>query len=252
MRLTGTARRLGYSTDGRGFLLTERVDVPAWKNDRHQVFYYLELARSAEPLLGVNLDDSAFPDASLDLPQAAVSDADRFLSNLGVGPGRPLVAFGVGSANSAAKRWPAQNYAALGDRLQEEMGAVVVLLGSGGDHDAAAAVVESARLKPLDLTGQTEISRAAGILRLANAVVSNDMGLAHLSAALGSPTFVIFGPTNPNATRPFSEMARVLTADGIECAPCMLRDCPIDHRCMTWISPDRVFEEVGAALQITR
>jgi len=72
-------------------------------------------------------------------------------------------------------------------------------------------------------------------------LISNDMGLAHLAPAVGTKTLVIFGPTNPVTTRPFSDIAEVVR-EGVECSPCMLRECPIDHRCMNWISADRVVE----------
>jgi hypothetical protein len=66
------------------------------------------------------------------------------------------------------------------------------------------------------------------------------MGLAHIASAVGTKTLVIFGPTNPKTTRPWN--SRIIRRD-VECSPCMLRDCPIDHRCMTRISPDEVFDK---------
>lgn len=251
MRLTGSNRRLGYATDGRGFLLTDRVEAPEWKDRRHQVFYYLNLVREAARIFGRGGSSAQVDDGSLSLSSASADDADAFLSNLGVPPDRPLIVFGAGSANSEAKRWPPQNFAGLGDRFRIEYGASIVLLGSGSDHGASDGVAAASKRRPIDLTGQTDIARAAGILHRATAVVSNDMGLAHLSAALGTPTFVIFGPTDPETTRPFSEHARVISA-GVECSPCMLRECPIDHRCMTRVTPDGVFAEVAAALAISR
>ena len=74
-------------------------------------------------------------------------------------------------------------------------------------------------------------------------LVSNDMGLAHIAAGVGTMTITIFGPTNPETTQPFSANAEVIR-NAVECSPCMLRDCPIDHRCMTGISVDEVFETV--------
>jgi heptosyltransferase-2 len=73
----------------------------------------------------------------------------------------------------------------------------------------------------------------------ATPVVSNDTGPAHIAAALGTKTLVIFGPTNPLTTRPFPENAEIFYKN-VECSPCMLRDCPIDHRCMTRISTEEV------------
>jgi heptosyltransferase-2 len=74
------------------------------------------------------------------------------------------------------------------------------------------------------------------------------MGLAHLAPAVGTRTIVLFGPTNPVTTRPLSELAEVIRVD-VECSPCMLRECPIDHRCMTRITVDRVFESAINALR---
>jgi heptosyltransferase-2 len=81
---------------------------------------------------------------------------------------------------------------------------------------------------------------ATSILSVCDIFVSNDMGLAHLAAAVGTKTIVIFGPTKDVTTRPFGENA-IVVRENVECSPCMLRECPIDHRCMTRISVDRVF-----------
>jgi heptosyltransferase-2 len=72
--------------------------------------------------------------------------------------------------------------------------------------------------------------------------VSNDMGLSHLASAVGTKTLVIFGPTNDVNTRPLGENAAIIRHP-VECSPCMLRECPIDHRCMTRILPEAVFQK---------
>jgi heptosyltransferase-2 len=79
-------------------------------------------------------------------------------------------------------------------------------------------------------------------------LITNDTGPAHLAAALRRPTLVIFGPTNPLTTRPLSEVADIVRIPP-ECAPCMLRDCPIDHRCMTAIAVDDVFARAVGMLR---
>ena len=95
--------------------------------------------------------------------------------------------------------------------------------------------------KPIDLTGKTELAEAAALLSSIDLLISNDMGLSHLAPAVGTSTLAIFGPTNDEATRPYSFNSEVIRK-AVECSPCMLRDCPIDHRCMTRISVDEVFE----------
>ena len=96
------------------------------------------------------------------------------------------------------------------------------------------------RREPLMLTGKTDLAEVVAILSLVDLLVTNDTGPAHIASALGRPTLVIFGPTNPLTTRPLSPMAEIVRHPP-DCAPCMLRDCPIDHRCMTAITPDEVF-----------
>jgi heptosyltransferase-2 len=78
------------------------------------------------------------------------------------------------------------------------------------------------------------------LLACASLVVSNDTGAAHVSAALGVPTVVVFGPTEHVSTRPLSDVAVTVRRD-VECSPCMLRDCPIDHRCMTRVEVNDVY-----------
>jgi heptosyltransferase-2 len=89
------------------------------------------------------------------------------------------------------------------------------------------------------------------VLRAADLLVTNDTGPAHVAAGVGCPVVVIFGPTNPRTTRPFSPTAEVVRRPP-DCAPCMLRDCPIDHRCMTAVTPAEVFERASVALEARR
>jgi heptosyltransferase-2 len=96
------------------------------------------------------------------------------------------------------------------------------------------------------LIGRTSIQQVIGLLTRCDLFVSNDSGAMHLAAALGRPVIAMFGPTNERATAP-REHAEVLTAD-VFCRPCMLRDCPIDHRCMKRITPERVIDTALARL----
>jgi heptosyltransferase-2 len=90
------------------------------------------------------------------------------------------------------------------------------------------------------LAGRTDIAELKAVLACTSLVISNDTGTAHVAAALGVPTVVVFGPTEHVSTRPLSDNATVVRHD-VECSPCMLRDCPIDHRCMTRVEVDDVY-----------
>ncbi|QQS32854.1 MAG: lipopolysaccharide heptosyltransferase II [Acidobacteriota bacterium] len=247
--LTKIPRRIGYNKDLRGLLLTDPVPVPEWKGRRHEVYYYLHLAAEVERrVLGSrSIESAGEPDISIDVSDDRRATARELLHSNGVTATSPIVALGIGSQNSRAKRWPAERYAALADRLSGELGASVILVGSEEDSDAAAKVQEHSSSRLIDLTGRTTLSEAVAILALADLLVANDMGLAHVAAAVDKPTIVIFGPTKHETTRPYSLNALIVRKD-VECSPCMLRDCPIDHRCMTRISVDEIFEASRAAL----
>ena len=246
--LAGVPIRLGYATESRQPLLTHPLALPDWRSSRHEVFYYLYLITALEQLLfGASTICETTPDPSLQICAARKAGAEELLRAYGVHTGEPVVALCPGSINSRAKRWPAEAYAALGDRLIDSR-RQVLLIGSADEADVTQEVTNRMRRKPTVLTGKTSLDQITAVLSLVDLVVTNDTGPAHIAAALGRPTLVIFGPTNPLTTRPFAPEAEILRHPP-DCAPCMLRDCPIDHRCMTAITVDEVFEHSQALLK---
>lgn len=246
--LSAVPIRLGYATESRQALLTHPLPLPDWRSSRHEVFYYLYLVTALEQLL---YDSSSIceqtPDASIEVSDERRAAATELLRAHGLSEEESLVAICPGSINSRAKRWPAEAYATLADRLIESK-RKVLLIGSRDETDVSDEVVSKMRNRPTVLTGQTSLDEITAVLAAADLIVTNDTGPAHIGAALGRPTIVIFGPTNPLTTRPFSPSAEILRHPP-ECAPCMLRDCPIDHRCMTAITVDEVFEHSHALLK---
>jgi len=239
--------RIGYETDRRGLLLTTAVPVPPWKNERHESFYYLNLVAELERLIVHSLPLSeAKPTLDLTVSPQRKEDARQSLIGRGATPDRPIVILCPGSVNSRAKRWPAERYADLSDRLSES-GATVVLIGSPAERDVATEVGAHVHRQPIILTGETTVAQMVALISIADALVTNDTGAAHIGAATGTPTLVIFGPTNPLTTFPMSPTAEIIR-EPPDCAPCMLRDCPIDHRCMTAISVEAVFQRAIALM----
>jgi heptosyltransferase II len=246
--LAGVPIRLGYATESRQALLTHPLAVPDWRSSRHEVFYYLYLVTGLEQmLLGSSSICEAEPDASIQISENRKAEARGLLRAHGIREERSVVAICPGSINSRAKRWPAEAYAALADRLIESQ-RQVLLIGSKEEAEVSKDVMSRMRHQPVVLTGKTSLDQITAVLATVDLIVTNDTGPAHIGAALGRPTIVIFGPTNPLTTRPFSPEAEILRHPP-ECAPCMLRDCPIDHRCMTAITVDEVFECSHALLK---
>ena len=246
--LAGVPVRLGYTTESRQALLTHPLAVPDWRSARHEVFYYLYLVTALEQMLfGSSSICEAEPDASIQISDERKVEARDLLRAHGVREENSVVAICPGSINSRAKRWPAEAYAALADRLIESQ-RQVLLIGSQEEVEVSRDVMSRMRHRPVVLTGKTSLDEITAVLAFVDLIVTNDTGPAHIGAALSRPTIVIFGPTNPLTTRPFSPEAEILRHPP-ECAPCMLRDCPIDHRCMTAITVDEVFERSHALLK---
>jgi len=245
--LARVPRRVGYDTERRGFLLTHPLVVPPWKNERHEIFYYLNLVAELErTLLGRSHSEEREPEFQIAVSAKRKNEARNLVADAGMEAERPLVLLCPGSVNSRAKRWPAERYAALADQLAD-CGATVVLIGSPGELDVSKQVAGLARQPPLLLTGKTSVAEVTALISIADVLVTNDTGPAHIGAAVGTPTLVIFGPTNPLTTRPYGPGGEIIRRPP-DCAPCMLRDCPIDHRCMTAITPEEVFERTHKSI----
>ena len=117
-----------------------------------------------------------------------------------------------------------------------------MLIGSLADAPAGRECVEQIGrgVTILNLIGATDLTTLAGVLSLCRGLISNDSGAMHLAAALGVPVTAMFGPTDETATRPLGRASSVVLTHRVWCRPCMLRECPLDHRCMLGISVDAV------------
>ena len=244
--LGGAKIRIGYSTQGRGVFLTHRLYRGETQRNRHQTNDYLDLVAEAERVcLGNNFAAATNPIPSLQAKAEQTQAAAHLLDRWELKGAPRLIALNVGATNSRAKCWPEDRFAALADRMVKDMNARIVLIGAGSERDNAARVI--AQMQHPDavknLAGETSIAELIGLLARCDLLVTNDTGPAHVGAALSIPTLTIFGPTNEFETAPLGLRSELIRADGIECARCMHRECPIDHRCMTRISVDDVAEK---------
>jgi heptosyltransferase II len=219
-------RRVGYRTDGRGLLLSQVVARSGRSVERHQVFRYLDLARS------LGADGEAIPRLAVGVE--AGREADRLLQDLGVETGEACIAVNPGSVYGSAKRWPAERFAAVADALAETHHARVLLIGSVREREVLEAMAGRMRRPPIRLGGRTDLATLAAVLKRARLLLSNDTGAMHVAAAVGTPVLAVFGPTDADATGPLGPDSRVVR-EPVPCSPCLLRECPIDHRCMVGV-----------------
>jgi heptosyltransferase-2 len=233
-RSAGIAERWGYRTDFRGMLLTRSVAPPSRV---HQTEYYRHLVRA----LGVPGETES---PTLEVPDDRRAAGATALAAGGWDRTSPLVGVAPGAAFGSAKRWPSSSFAALVDTLSAD-GIRTVLIGSASDRSAGADLVAQLRTppRPIDLIGRTDLSLLSGVLAHCRALVTNDSGAMHFAAAIGVNIAVMFGPTRDRETHPRGAGRHAFLTHPVWCRPCMLRECPLTHRCMTGISVDSV---VGA------
>ena len=236
--LAGIPERIGYNRDGRGLLLTRAIPVPEpGEIPRHERFYYLELLRRAGMM-------ERFPRADairLDGLEAAREAGSRYLAALGIAT--PVMGISPGAAYGNAKRWLPERFAEAAARFaaQSEGGAVLVF-GSAAERELCEIVVRElarAKVPARNLAGQTTLGEYIDLTAACRLYLTNDSGAMHVASALAVPTVAVFGATDDTTTGPTGPLARVVR-EHAECSPCLLRECPIDHRCMTRVTADRV------------
>jgi heptosyltransferase II len=237
--------RWGYATDMRRPLLSRAIQRP--RRSMHQGAYYQQLTSA----LGI----PAGPlEPAVVVPQHAAEAARNLLLERGWDGQRSLAVLAPGAAYGTAKRWIPSHVASLATDLVRNRDMTCALVGSDADRATTAMVLglTAADVRPrvVDVAGSTTLEVLAGVFSLAHVCVSNDSGAMHLAAATGTPVVAVFGPTREHETAPLAcagGRTEVLTHP-VWCRPCMLRECPIDHRCMTRITPARVFEAVDTLL----
>lgn len=238
--LSGIPRRLGYSTDGRGFLLRPSVPIKAETLNRHQVDYYLGLLSEA----GLKTDRGPLV---LRLNERERFWAVYFLKKNGWNEGEKLAGINPGATYGSAKRWYPERFAALADRILKE-GVKVIIFGGPSETSIVEEIKNRMVSIPILVAGSTSIRELASLIERCSVFVSNDTGPMHMAAALKVPVVALFGSTDPNATAPLGEGHRVIQKE-VECGPCFLRECPKDFRCMDLITVDEVLYTVKEVLK---
>lgn len=232
-------KRVGKCSDGRTLLLNGRYHFVKAVPPRHEVDYYLDLLghfgiTGSRTPLRLFVTDEEESDAAAHLAQHAVQPHDFVL---GINPG---------ASYGSAKRWYPDRFAQAAGRLSETWGAKVVIFGGPGETAIAADIENNMNGKCVNVAGTTSVREMMALIKRCNFFITNDSGPMHVAAAFSVPLVAIFGSTDHTGTSPYSSNSVVVRND-IDCAPCKLRECPTDHRCMTSVTAEAV---VTAALEL--
>jgi len=238
--------RIGYDRDARGVLLTHAIPVPAvGEIPSHQRFYYLELLKRA----GVIASYPATAESSLAGSDAAAASGRLHFDRLDLGD--RVIGISPGAAFGTAKQWMPERFAETGIRLARQLGAAIAVFGSKDERqlcENVRAEISAGGITCVSLAGRTTLAEFIDMAAACSLYVTNDSGAMHIASALGVPTAVIFGSTDDAATGPAGHRFAIIRQP-VECSPCLLRECPIDHRCMTRVTVDAVAQ---AALELVK
>ena len=236
--LAGIKRRVGYSREGRGWMLTDPIK-PARQGPKivpiPMVEYYLRITDWLE-----------CPRSTL-TPELFISTATRqkaqdILKRCGVNGRRMTIVMIPGAAYGSSKCWRPEYFAQVADHLIEGYGCNLVIVPGPDEMQIARdiddrmsyrAIVLADPIVPLDIL--------MAIIQSSSLVITNDTGPRHFAVAFDKPVVVIMGPTDPRYTNLNLEKTIVLRED-LDCSPCHLKVCPRDHRCMTAITPEKVIQ----------
>lgn len=272
----GTRQRLGQSLESEEYdqaivlpnsiksaLIPFFANIPERTGWRGEMRYFLLndirlLSKKRYPLMVQRFVALAHqPGAALpaELPRPSlrvdVDNAKQVLQKFTLGD-KPFLALCPGAEFGPAKQWPAKHYAAVAKEFIAR-GWQVALFGSANDQATAETIrgLLSAEAQPscLSLAGETSLEEAVDVLSQASAVVSNDSGLMHISAALGRPMAVVYGSTSPDFTPPLSDNVSVEQLD-VDCGPCFKRECPLGHlKCLQDLPAQRVIKSLDELLK---
>ncbi len=238
-RLGGAKQVFGYRQHGYGLFLNGGPLHPkAVKGfqPRPMTALYLSLA----DWLGLELPVSTKP--RLFITEEEQTSADDLLKQYGIGGDERVIGLNPGARFGASKCWPPGYFARLAELLQKKLNCRLLLFVGPGEEDIASAIETQSGAKLINIAADhIDLAVLKPMIKRCDLLITNDTGPRHYAVAFDVPVVVIMGPTDPAYTNDNLEKTVVIRKD-LACSPCHLPTCPIDHKCMTGITPEEVFD----------
>ena len=261
--LAGIPQRIGYARLGRNLFLTKTIQPRAGavemhkrsvaeindlvagrkiKNDKpfppqaHHIFQYLHLVAA----LGAKTEPLA---PRLEIAECAVAEFRARLQKISGNETGLWLGLNPGAEYGPAKRWPAERFIAAAIALHQKTKCGWIIFGANDPvtHQVAGELEKKlGQSFVVNFSGKTTLPELCAGLKFCKLVLTNDTGPMHIAAALGTPVVVPFGSTSAELTGPAFSKNNVLITASAPCAPCFLRECPIDFRCMKSIDTQQV------------
>lgn len=249
-KILGIKKRIGLNYRNRGRFLTDKIDIDGYAN-KHIIEYNLDLLKfiGVEPKkkqMSLYVPASDKIKSRIILQTYQIKDDDLIIA---IAPGA-----GVSWGKDASlKHWPAIKFAQLADKLIEELGAKILILGDESEKSISETISYSMKNKPADLVGKTTLEELFAIIENVRILVTNDGGPLHIAVALGVKTVSIFGPVDDLVYGPYPLSSKhIVIKKDLACRPCYKKfrmpPCPMDRECMNAIGVDEVYAEVSRLL----
>ncbi|WP_051822318.1 lipopolysaccharide heptosyltransferase II [Desulfonatronum thiodismutans] len=236
--LAGIPQRTGYLGEYRYVLLNDT---------RRLNKHLLPMTVQRFVALGLSKDTEPPPDVPAPRLEVHAANVQYALTELNLDADRDILVLCPGAEYGPAKRWPTEQFAAVGRTLAGQ-GWNIWVMGSAKDGETAQAVCDLVGPTAVNLAGRTSLAQAVDLISLARAVVSNDSGLMHVAAALDRPLVAVYGSSDPGFTPPLSPNSRIVSL-GLKCSPCFQRQCPEGHLdCLLSLAPDLVLAQLAELL----
>lgn len=230
-------RRIGYRTDLRALLLTDKIDYEVEEGRRKpvpMVKYYFRLVQH----IGATADCLK--------PVLCVSEksrryAEEFLAQRGIREGDILIGFSPGAKFGSSKLWLPERFAEVADALAEKYGAKSIIFCGPGEEEISRLIAQSAKSRVIDTSANIiALDDLKAFIQRCNILITTDAGPRHFAVALDKPVVVIMGPTDLRYTNANLEKTIVLRVENLDCSPCHKKVCPRNHECMVGISSEQV------------
>ena len=245
-RLGGAQKIYGYRRNSRTALLTDGPR-PLRDGDKIRpvpmVAYYLEICRQMQ----LTVDQDIKP--RLYISRSLRERGRRLLERYGIKPDDMVIGLNPGAQYGASKCWPPEHFARLAELLEQRWNCRLLLFIGPGEESIGFRIAELSRAAIIN-TGPDRVDLALlkPLIQRCRLLVTNDTGPRHYAVAFDIPVVVIMGPTDPRYTHANLEKTRVLRRE-LDCSPCHLKECPLEHSCMRDISPQDVLQVAEQLIQ---
>lgn len=233
----GVKNKVGFSADGRAFLLDHAASFPKERKTQHLVLTYKALLEK----LGIKRSDTR---PRLFLKEGEKKEAWGLVKRFDIPANPKLIGINPGAAYGSAKCWLPERFREVAKRLIEEDPAhVVIFFGDMSHKQLINDICSGLPARVLNLAGQTDLRSLMALISICSVFLTNDSGPMHIADSLDVPLVALFGSTDPIATGPYRHSQAVMQKK-VSCAPCFKRVCPIDFPCMKGLTVEAVFKRV--------